>query len=86
MLLFTLFSHSEEQRAGGCQQILEAKPLPYTRGTANECRQKHAVHHLVRYCISVLVKMQSRPLTEKAKKGKKGASLPRSVSLPGVQG
>ena len=71
MLLFTLFSHSEEQRAGGCQQILEAKPLPYTRGAANECRQKHAVHHFVRYCISVLVEMQSRSLTEKAKEGKR---------------
>lgn len=71
MLLFTLFSHSEEQRAGGCQQILEAKPLPYTRGTANECLQKHAVRHFVRYCISVLVEMQSRSLTEKAEEGKR---------------
>lgn len=71
MLLFTLFSHSEEQRAGGCQQILEAKPLPYMQGAANECRQKHAVHHFVRYCISLLVEMQSRSLTEKAKKGKR---------------
>lgn len=87
MLLFTLFSHSEEQRAGGCQQILEAKPLPCTRGAANECLKKHAVHHFVRYCISVLVEMQSRSLTERKHKWEKGASLLRSVSLQnlGVQ-
>lgn len=68
MLLFTLFSHSEEQRAGGCQQILEAKPLAYTLGLANQCLWNQAVHHFMKYYISILVEMQLQSLNDKTKK------------------
>lgn len=66
MLLFTPFSRSEEQRAGGCQQISGTKQLPCTAAQPI-AGLKQTGYHFADLSISILMECSGKTSAVKTK-------------------
>lgn len=69
MLLFTPFPRSEEQRAGGCQQISGTKQLPCTAAQPIG-GLKQTGYHFAYWSISILMECSARASAVEPKEGR----------------